>query len=160
MIDPDSVLFADDPMKVEKAAEEAASTENLDPGFDRVHFDKGQTIFEENDQGDAAYLIVRGQVEVRKGLRSSNPQTLGKLGRGDIFGELALFDNSPRMAEAIARSGVEAIKISRTEFHKRLGTTDSVMKAIVLYMVKRVRTMSDDIVRRRDPEWAKWSKDD
>lgn len=160
MADTKNVLFTEDLLLAEQAAEEAAAVEDLMPGFDRVHFKKDDTIFHEKDNGDAAYLIIRGQVEVRKGLHSSNPQTLGSLGRGDIFGELALFDNSPRMAEAIARSGVEAIRISRDEFLKRLGTTDPVMKAIVLYMVKRVRSMSVDVVGRRDPNWGNWSAKD
>lgn len=152
-----NVHLEDVSMLAEQAAEEAASSQDPVLGFDRVHFKKNDIIFEENENGDAAYLIIRGQVEVRKGLHSTNPQTLGKLGRGDIFGELALFDNSPRMAQAVARSGVEAIRISRDEFIKRLDTTDAVMKAIVLYMVKRVRTVSGDVVRRRDPDWGNWS---
>lgn len=146
-------------MLAEHAGEEAAASGELFPGFERVHFDENEIIFRENDLGDAAYLIVRGQIEVRKGTLMETPQTLGKLGRGDVFGELAMFDDSPRMAEAITRSGVEAIRISRDEFLKRLNGTDPVMKAIVLYMVKRVRAMSDDIVRHETPDWGNWSKD-
>ena len=143
----------------EDAAEDAVSSDDLFPGFDRVRFDQGETIFEENDSADAAYLIVRGHVEVRKGMHSTSPQTLGKLGRGDIFGELAMFDDSPRMAQAVARGSVEAIRIACGEFLKRLNATDPVMKAIVLYMVKRVRAMSDDKVRKHEPNWGNWSKD-
>lgn len=143
----------------EHAAQEAAGVDDLIPGFDRVFFQDGDIIFQENDGGDAAYLIVHGRVEVRKGMRAENPLTLARLGRGDIFGELALFDNAPRMGEAMARSKVEAIRISHKEFHNRLGTMDPVMKAIIMYMVKRVRTLSDDVLRRRDPDWSKWSKD-
>jgi|GEM_PF-1789151 len=148
-----------DQLRAELAGEEAASTDAVLPGFDRMRFSNGETIFQEKDCGDAAYLIVVGHVEVRKGLHSSNPQTLAKLGRGDVFGELAMFDDSPRMAEAIARSPVEVIRISRGEFLKRLNGIDPVMKAIVLYMVKRVRAMSDDKVRKEDPDWGNWSKD-
>lgn len=154
-IDP----LGDDRMLAEHAGEEAAAVGGVLPGFERVCYSNGETIFQEKDCGDAAYLIVGGHVEVRKGLHSSNPQTLAKLGRGDVFGELAMFDDSPRMAEAIARSPVEVIRISRGEFLKRLNGIDPVMKAIVLYMVKRVRTMSDDKVRKDDPDWGNWSKD-
>ena len=151
------VLFADDPLRAEQAAEAALSSDIDIPGFDRLHFDKGTVIFGENDVADAAYLIVRGRVEIRKGLRSDQPQSLARLGRGDIFGELALFDGSPRMAEAYAESGVEVIRISREEFLNRLEATDAVMRAIVLYVVKRMRNSSNDLVRERDPEWNKWN---
>lgn len=143
----------------ENAAQDVVSSGDVFPGFDRVHFSQGETIFEENDNADAAYLIVRGHVEVRKGMHSTSPQTLGKLGRGDIFGELAMFDDSPRTAQALARSNVEAIRISRGEFLKRLSSVDPVMKAIILYMVKRVRAASDDKVRKHEPNWTNWSKD-
>lgn len=159
MTDDNSALSVDERMLAEHAGEDAAASGDLYPGFERVHYKENEIIFRENDNGDAAYLIVRGQVEVRKGVHSDSPQTLGNLGRGDVFGELAMFDDSPRMAEAIARSGVEAIRISRGEFLKRLNGTDPVMKAIVLYMVKRVRAMSDDKVRHETPGWGNWSKD-
>jgi len=159
MTDKKTPPLDDDRMLAEHAGEEAAAAGGVLPGFERVRYGNGETIFEEKDSGDAAYLIVGGHVEVRKGMHSSNPQTLAKLGRGDVFGELAMFDDSPRMAEAIARSPVEAIRISRGEFLKRLNGIDPVMKAIVLYMVKRVRTMADDKVRKEDPDWGNWSKD-
>jgi len=158
MADPKNILFAEDPLLAEKAAQIAASKKDIGPGFDRVHFAKDEVIFEENDMGDAAYLIVRGNVEIRKSVRSKTPKVLGYLGRGDVFGELALFDNSPRMAEAWAKSNVEAICISRKEFLARLDSTDDVMKAIVLHMVKRVRSTSDSLLEQDDPDWNKWNK--
>ncbi|HEY9079597.1 cyclic nucleotide-binding domain-containing protein [Magnetovibrio sp.] len=158
MTDDTTAPLNEDRLRAEHAGEEAAASGVIFPGFERVHFKENEIIFRENDSGDAAYLIVRGHVEVRKGVHSDAPQTLGKLGRGDVFGELAMFDDSPRMAEAIARSGVEAIRISRGEFLKRLNGTDPVMKAIVLYMVKRVRAMSDEKVRHETPSWGNWSK--
>lgn len=159
MSDSETESTGEDRLQAERAGEEAAAAGGVLPGFERVRYNVGETIFQEKDSGEAAYLIVGGHVEVRKGLHSSNPQTLAKLGRGDVFGELAMFDDSPRMAEAIARSPVEVIRISRGEFLKRLNGIDPVMKAIVLYMVKRVRTMADDKVRKEDPDWGNWSKD-
>lgn len=103
-------------------------------------------------------MLIRGKVEIRKGVRSKHPKVLGVLGRGDIFGELALFDDSLRSAEAWAKTSVEAIRISRKEFLTRLDTTDAVMRAIVLYMVKRVRTASDSLAEQDEPDWAKWNK--
>lgn len=148
-----------DHLRAGQAAEDAALSHEAVPGFDRQTFPKNAVIFDENDAADAAYLIVRGKVEIRKNVRSSSPQAIARLGRTDIFGELALFDGSPRAAQAITVTPVEVIRISRDEFLNRLDDTDVVMKAIVLYVVKCMRATSDELVRHHRPDWAGWDKD-
>lgn len=59
----------------------------------------GQPIFAEGQPGDVMYAVVEGEVNiVRKG------QVLETIGEGGIFGELALLDERPRSASAIAAS--------------------------------------------------------
>ena len=128
-------------------------------GFETLRYEENTVIFEEGEPGDAAYLIVRGQVEIRKGTRSSNPQTLAMLSKNDIFGEMALFDDSPRMAEAIAHTRVEVITIGREEFNRRLETVDPVIRTISVYLVGRVRHMANEFMKRKDPNWASWKKE-
>ena len=152
MSDTDKRLFADDHLEPDKPKQ-------VKTGFESISLDANKVIFEEGEPGDAAYMIVHGQVEIRKGMKSSNPQTLAVLGRNDIFGEMALFDDSPRMAEAVTRSRVELIAIGRDEFHKRLNAIDPVMKSITVYLVNRVRTMANEFMRRKDPNWGQWKKD-
>lgn len=127
-------------------------------GFETLRYTKNQVIFEEGMPGDAAYLITNGKVEIRKGMKTSNPQTLAHLSTNDIFGEMALFDNAPRMAEAIARTSVELVAINHDEFHRRLNSIDPVMKAISVYLVSRVRHMADEFQKRKDPDWGQWKK--
>ncbi len=124
-----------------------------------TRFAANSIIFDEGDRGDAAYIIRSGKVEIRKGARSSNPVRLAELGKGDMFGEMALFDDRPRMASAIALTDVEAIKMSREEFLDRLLTMDPAMKGMVLTMVARVRKMADEFMRRKaETDWTKWKK--
>lgn len=156
MTDRKDHLFAEDHLRAQRAAADAIASDVDIPGFEREHFDENVVIFEENAAADAAYLIVRGQVEIRKNTRSVNPQIIARLGRGDIFGELALFDGSPRLGEAITRSRVEAIRISRSEFLDRLESTDKVMKAIVLYVVKCMRAQSNELTERHKTDWSGW----
>ena len=127
--------------------------------FSEITFPANAVIFDEGDNGEAAYLIRDGQVEIRKGTRSSDPQKLAILGKGDVLGELALFDGRPRMAAAIALTEVKVVRISREEFLDRLATIDPAMKGIVLTMVTRVRKMADEFMRRKtEIQWAKWKK--
>lgn len=129
-------------------------------GFDKIKFKENKTIFDEGDKGDAAYLILSGKVEIRKGVHSSAPQTLAMLEKGEAFGEMALFDDSPRMAQAITRSDVMLIRISREEFLRRLESVDPIMRTTVIYMVKRVRDMASEFMRRKGIDWHEWRKDE
>lgn len=152
MNDTEKRLFADDHL-------DPGKSDKPKVGFESIRLDENKVVFEEGEPGDAAYMIVQGQVEIRKGMKSSNPQTLAVLGRNDIFGEMALFDESPRMAEAVTRSRVELIAIRRGEFHKRLDSIDPVMRSITIYLVNRVRSMANEFMKRKDPNWSQWKKD-
>ena len=127
--------------------------------FKKVHFSAKSVIFEEGDPGDAAYMIRSGRVEIRKGAQSSNPQTLAELEKGNVVGELALFDDRPRMASAVCLTDVVAIRISRDKFRELMSTMDPAMEGIVLTMVKRVREMADEFMRRKAAvDWVHWRK--
>ena len=73
----------------------------LGPGVPTRNFAKGKTIFKEGDPGDEFFVVVRGRVEIRSGDRHF--ETLGPDG---IFGEMALIDDSPRSATAVALTDV------------------------------------------------------
>jgi len=71
----------------------------------------GQTLFERGDPGDVLYIVAEGQVEVRAG-----EQLLEIIGPGGIVGEMALIDDQPRMATAIAHTDCLLTPVSRTHF--------------------------------------------
>ena len=122
--------------------------------FTSIVYGPNKTIFDEGKSGDSAYMIVRGEVEIRKGTNTSNPKVLAVIGKGEVFGEMALFDGRPRMAAAITRSETELICISRDEFTGRLKNVDPVMRSMVTYLVQRVRSMADEFMRKKafDPD--------
>lgn len=123
------------------------------PGFNRVTFEQNSLLFDEGQTGDAAYLITKGEVEIRTGVRGESPRVLARRGKGAIIGEMALFDNRPRMAAAIAMTPVETIKISRDEFRHRLDEMDPVMRSILLVLVKRLRQMNDELADLKRMDW-------
>lgn len=118
-------------------------------GFERRMIHTHTTIFGEGQPGDNAYLIVTGKVEIRKGTLSEYPQVVATLGPGDVVGEMALFDDRPRMAEAIAVADTEVIVIAREEFQRRLEEMNPVMRRILHLMVGRVRSMTDEFMKRK-----------
>lgn len=118
--------------------------------FSASVYPANRTIFDEAEAGDAAYMIVRGEVEIRKGTNTDNPRVLALIGKGEVFGEMALFDSRPRMAAAIARTEVELIRIGRDEFTSRRKSVDPVMRSMMLFLVQRVRNMADEFMRKKD----------
>lgn len=130
-----------------------------EPAFKRVIVEANSLIFDEGEPGDAVYLICSGLVEIRKGVRGSNPQVLATLGKGEVLGELALFDDRPRMAAAVALRKTELAAISRDEFHERMKTMDPMLRRIILVLVKRVRQMADEfMIRKSEVNWADWRR--
>jgi CRP/FNR family transcriptional regulator, cyclic AMP receptor protein len=83
----------------------------LGPGVPTRNFVKGKTIFKEGDLGDEFFVVVRGKVEIRSGDRHF--ETLGPDG---IFGEMALIDDNPRSATAVALTDVTVAPIKENQF--------------------------------------------
>ena len=115
--------------------------------FTQSSFKAGNQIFDEGDKGDNLYLITNGSVEIRK-MRGDEPQVLTTLGKGDIFGEMALFDGRPRAAAAHAVLDTDVLVLSKDDFDSRVANMDPVISNIVVYMIMRVRSMTDEFLRR------------
>lgn len=62
---------------------------------------KDELIFEEGSQGDHLFVVIEGRVAVVRDAANAR-RTLGELGKGEFFGEMALVDRAPRSATAIA----------------------------------------------------------
>jgi hypothetical protein len=125
---------------LEPAAEEPAHKPAAQQRGNR-RFPQQQVIFSEGDHGDEAYMILSGTVEisVRSGERVI---VLAKLERGEIFGEMALIDDQPRMATATALSDTEVAVVPQEVFKKRLTwleEEDRLISHILDALVTRLR---------------------
>ena len=69
-----------------------------------VDLSRGASVFREGDQGDQLYFIVSGKVKLGRTSPDGRESLLAILGPGELFGEMALFDPSPRTATATAVS--------------------------------------------------------
>ncbi|TAN48310.1 MAG: cyclic nucleotide-binding domain-containing protein [Rhodospirillales bacterium] len=117
----------------------------------------GEVIFTEGEPGDVVHILRNGQVEIRAASHSANPQQLAVLHPGDIFGEMALFDNRPRMATAIALADSETIAVSKEEFLKRVDHTDPAVRHLVMLLVHRLRQVTDEfLAERQGADWTHW----
>ena len=106
----------------------------LGPGFPTRNFAKGKTIFQEGDRGDEFFIVVRGQVEIRSGERHF--ETLEADG---IFGEMALIDDSPRSATAVALSDVTLAPIKENQFLFLVQNTPFFALSVMRVLARRLR---------------------
>ena len=121
----------------------------LSDSFKTRSFRKGETLLEEGELHDDVFLIVKGKVEVRKGLRDDFPYVFGIKGAGDIIGEMAAFDNQPHMASVIALEDTIVTVMSRDEFQRRLSAMDPIVRGAILAVVRRAREMAELLVEKK-----------
>jgi CRP-like cAMP-binding protein/sugar phosphate isomerase/epimerase len=81
-------------------------------------FDAGQSIFSEGDQGDGAYFIIEGKVKVITQSHDFKEILLGKLGEGEIFGEMALIDAKLRSAAVVTLAPCKMAFIAKKPFNE------------------------------------------
>jgi S1-C subfamily serine protease/rhodanese-related sulfurtransferase len=89
--------------------------------LERRRFAPGDQIFSEGaDACGEAYVVHAGTVEIRRNFNGEE-RVLGQLGEGQLLGEMALFRQAPRSANAIAVTDVEllVLKMERLEWLMR-----------------------------------------
>ena len=107
-----------------------------------IAFKAGDTIIAEGDQGDTAFFIVTGSVEVIIG-RDGAARSVGRLGTGEVFGEMSLIEPGPRSATVKALTDVECLAASYGEFIDAIETHPERAVAFMKTLVRRLRQMND-----------------
>lgn len=75
---------------------------------------EGELLFDEGDIGRALFIVESGAVELFKRGADGTPQVLASAVRGDFFGEMALLEELPRSASAVARTEAKVYLLYRT----------------------------------------------
>ena len=110
------------------------------PVLERQTFQAGEAVFKEGDAPRCAYLIQAGTIDIVVG-----DAVVDTLAPGEIFGEMALVDEQPRSASAVARDGCTLVTISKQDFDMRLQKADPLTRAMLKHFTKRLRkTTSKD----------------
>jgi CRP-like cAMP-binding protein len=73
----------------------------------------GQTIIEQDSQGDSMFLIGKGTAQVKLRHPDGTVARVGTLVRGDFFGEVSMLTGEKRLATVLTETEVEAFEISK-----------------------------------------------
>ena len=97
----------------------------------------GQIVFREGDDGTEMYIIESGAIDIVRAARGSEP--LATLGPGDFFGEMAILEDQPRFASAIARAPTKLLRIDRAAFPGVIAGNVEIAVRIMRKLAGRVR---------------------
>ncbi len=106
----------------------------------KVTLQPGDLLFSEGEQGERAYVVEDGVVEVVK-QTSEGSVTLARLGHGEIVGEMALFDNAPRSATVVAVEETTLLSIDRLQIDAKIRKADPTIALLINTLTDRLRSM-------------------
>lgn len=106
----------------------------------------GETIVRQGEKGDCMYVIQRGKAEVIQE-RAGKEISLAILTDGDVFGEMALFEQYQRSATVKALTDVRALTVDKTIFLRRIHQDPSLAFLIMQKMSNRIRELDAEVAR-------------
>ncbi len=108
-------------------------------------FAPGSIIVEEGTTGLGLFALISGSVEVCKDTKHEKI-VLATIGAGDILGELALVDDNPRSATAVATELTETLLITRSSFQELLLKDPEIAWCIVPTLAERIRELQQRVI--------------
>jgi len=109
---------------------------------DAVQLAPGEALFREGDKRDLAYVLLEGEVEIRLGnyvVETAQP--------GALIGEMALIDDSPRAAGAVAKTAAKLAKIDKRRFLFLIQQTPNFAIHVMKGLADRIRHMNAAAMR-------------
>jgi CRP-like cAMP-binding protein len=115
------------------------STAAKDPARDfSASYAAGETIFREGELGTEMFIVQEGEVQITKTL-AGDSHVVSVLEKGDFFGEMAILEDVPRSADAIALTDVKLITINGSRFDEMLRKNPEIAVRIIRKYSKRLR---------------------
>lgn len=112
-------------------------------------YNRGDKIFRHGEPGEKLYLILEGKVRISREIPGMGEEALAVLGPGQIFGEMALLDESPRSADANVHDKCRVLAVPRDGFDDLLYLNKElayeVLWSIVRMLLRRLRETNDKL---------------
>jgi CRP/FNR family cyclic AMP-dependent transcriptional regulator len=108
-----------------------------------VSLDPGEMLFARGDPGNEIYLVVEGRIRMSVLSSDGRELSFAHAVPGDVFGEIAALDGSPRSADATAITSVRLKTLSRSALLRLLSTSTTAALAIIKLLCGRLRDVSE-----------------
>ncbi len=104
----------------------------------------GTVLFEEGAAGDSAYIVRDGLLEIYK-QSGKREVMIAHRGRGEIIGEMALFEDTPRTASVRAKDDTTLIEITREQFDHLIKTSRHAAETLFYTVLSRLRAIQSQL---------------
>ncbi len=142
-------LFDIKKMKIFQYLEED-EIEIIAPKLNKVNYKVNDIIFKEGDEGDTLYLVSKGCVSILFDIQSGRRRKrVASFGEGVFFGDMALLEQKPRSASAVADEDTELYALTRNDYLELLENEPKIASKIQWGIAKelsaRLRSTSDEL---------------
>jgi CRP-like cAMP-binding protein len=111
-------------------------------------FETGQVVFREGDHSDTCYVVHLGRVRAVHQHDDGRTITLATFGPGDIFGELALFEDERRSATVEALQPTSAVAVLGPDMRRLMSEHPQIAMRLLIALGRRLRESNERLARR------------
>ncbi|MCA1759487.1 MAG: cyclic nucleotide-binding domain-containing protein [Bacteroidales bacterium] len=99
-------------------------------------FEKGETLFAENEPSDALYIIAKGSIQLYR-----NKQIISKITENQAAGVLGFFDQEPRIFSAVCENTCQVLVIDAMDFFDLLEDKVHITRHLLRFFVTQLRNL-------------------
>jgi CRP/FNR family transcriptional regulator len=107
-----------------------------------------QVIFREGDESDTCYVVRSGHARAVRENSGGRTIALAHFGPGDIFGELAMFDDERRSATIETLDAVDAVAVAGSDMRRLLREHPDIAVKLVIALGRRLREANERLTRQ------------
>jgi CRP/FNR family transcriptional regulator len=111
-------------------------------------FQAGQAVFREGDASDTCYIVREGHARAVRTHHDGRTITLARFGPGDIFGELAMFEDELRSATVEAIELMSVVAVLGPDMRRLMSEHPQIATRLVIALGRRLREMNERLSRQ------------
>jgi CRP/FNR family transcriptional regulator, cyclic AMP receptor protein len=112
------------------------------------HFPAGEAVFHEGDDSDTCYIVQAGHARALREHQDGRQITLATFGPGDIFGELAMFDDERRSATVEAIDDLDVVGILGGDMRRLMREHPDIAVKLSIALGRRLRAANERLARQ------------
>ena len=112
------------------------------------HFEPGQAVFREGDSSDTCYVVREGHARAVRSHGDGRTITLATFGPGDIFGELAMFEDERRSATVEAIEEMSVVGVLGPDMRRLMSEHPQIAARLVIALGRRLRETNERLSRQ------------
>jgi CRP/FNR family transcriptional regulator len=111
-------------------------------------FEPGQIVFREGDASDTCYIVRRGRARAVREHADGRTITLATFGTGDIFGELAMFEDELRSATVEAVQRTDVVAVLGPDMRRLMVEHPQISSRLVIALGRRLRETNERLAKQ------------